>query len=304
MGVDVPFKSTMTFTYGEPQGMAPRVSRLVANNPSSFTFKGTNTYLVGSLSLEVIDPGPDDEQQTKAILKAAAGRPITHILITHAHRDHVDGLKRLQAATGAVSVGFGRHRLEAPPELASPSGEAFVDAKFKPDMKVDHGDVIKGGDWALEAVHTPGHAPDHLCFSLHGTGVFFSGDHVMAWNTTVIAPPEGKMADYIASLQLLLRRPATFYLPGHGGRIEDPLRIVKAFLLHRRWRERAIADAIAAGTQTIPDLVSVIYKDIKPDLIGAATASLKAHVEHLISQGEVETPAPLSKTSVLRSTRS
>jgi len=300
MSVDVPFKSTMTFTYGEPQGMGPGVSRLVAQNPSSFTFKGTNTYLVGSLSLAVIDPGPDDERQTEAILKAAAGRPITHILITHAHRDHVDGLKRLKAATGALSVGFGRNHLEAPPELASPSGSAFVDARFKPDLKLDHGDVLKGEDWALEAVHTPGHAPDHLCFFLNDTGACFSGDHVMAWNTTVIAPPEGKMADYIASLQLLLRRSATVYLPGHGGRIEDPLRVVKAFLVHRRWRERAIADAIAAGTQTIPELVSVIYKDIKHDLIGAATASVTAHVEHLISQGSVEVEGPFTKTSVLR----
>ncbi len=303
MGVDVPFKSTMNFTYGEPEGMAPRVSRVVANNPSAFTFKGTNTYLVGSLSLAVIDPGPNDEEHTKAILKAAAGRPITHILITHAHRDHVDGLKRLVDATGAESIGYGRNHLTAHPELKGPTGSAFVDARFKPTTMVEHGDMIKGEDWTLEAIHTPGHAPDHLCFSLAGTGILFSGDHVMAWNTTVIAPPEGSMADYIASLQILLQRPASVYLPGHGGRIEDPTRFVKAYLLHRRWRERAIHDAIAEGTKTIPQLVARVYRNVGRELLGAATASVKAHVEHLISQGQVQCDGPLSATSQLQVTQ-
>lgn len=303
MVADIAFKSTMTFSYGEPQGMAPGVSRLVANNPSAFTFKGTNTYLVGSLSLAVIDPGPDDDQHINAILKAAAGRDITHLIITHAHRDHVDGIKRLKAATGAKSVGYGRSQLTAPSKMISPSGKAFVDIGFKPDVKIGHGDLIEGEDWTLEAIHTPGHAPDHLCFSLAGTGLLFSGDHVMAWNTTVIAPPEGSMADYLESLSLLMQHPASVYLPGHGGRIEEPARFVKAFLIHRRWRERAIFDAIASGTMTIENIVAAIYKSIDKKLVGAATLSVEAHVEHLIARGEVETDGPLSWTSQLHAAR-
>ncbi|MBU1212298.1 MAG: MBL fold metallo-hydrolase [Alphaproteobacteria bacterium] len=283
----------MTFEYGVPSGMVPGVVRLVSENPGPFTFKGTNTYLVGSKSLAVVDPGPADERHCRAILNAAHGRPITHILITHAHRDHVDGLAALQAETGAQSVGFGRAQLIAPEALNSPSGNDFVALDFAPDLAVGDGDLIEGEDWTLEALHTPGHAPDHLCFALAGREVVFSGDHVMSWNTTVIAPPEGRMADYLTSLSRLLDTDIDTYLPGHGGRLEEARRTVKAFLLHRQWREQAVLGAIRKNGATVREMVAMIYRDLDEKLLAAAALSVMAHVEHLHEQGAVTYADPL-----------
>lgn len=296
---DIPLRRDMSFEYGKPSGMAPGVVRLVSENPGPFTFKGTNTYLVGSTSLAVVDPGPADERHLAAILAAAQGRPISHIFITHAHRDHVDGLAALKAATGAKSVAYGRAHLEVPDALNSPSGKDFVDLEFAPDIRVADGDTIDEGDWALEVLHTPGHAPDHICLGLkHGNsakncGVLFSGDHVMSWNTTVIAPPEGNMADYLASLDRLLQYGTELYLPGHGGRLEKPQRTVKAFLLHRKWREQAILAAIRKSDTSVRGIVEMIYKDIDEKLMTAAGLSVMAHVEHLRDQGTVSFAAPL-----------
>jgi glyoxylase-like metal-dependent hydrolase (beta-lactamase superfamily II) len=278
------FKTEMRFAYGVPSEMAPGVARLVANNASAFTFKGTNTYLVGTAALAVIDPGPSDPEHLTAILKAAGERPITHILVTHAHRDHVDGLSALQAATGAKTCAFRRQpspRTAAAEDFAS----EYVDQEFVSDIEVRHGDRVTGEDWTLAALHTPGHAPDHLCFALEGRGLVFSGDHVMAWNTSVVAPPEGRMADYLRSLELLLERGNETLLPGHGGRILESRRIVKAYLLHRRWREQAILDAVRQGTNTVGKLLPVIYRELDKDVVGAATASLRAHIEHLAERG-------------------
>ncbi len=291
----IPFKTSMNFRYGEPEAMAPGVVRLVAPNPSPFTFRGTNTYLVGTTKLAVIDPGPDHEAHRAAILAAAAGRPITHILVTHAHRDHSDGVAALAAATGAQIAGFGRGGERARTEAAHmPSGKEFVDYDFTPAVRLGHGDVIDAGEWALEALHSPGHAPDHLCFALKGHRIVFAGDHVMAWNTTVIAPPEGRMADYIVSLEMLLKRRDRLYLPGHGGRMDKPLRTVKAYLVHRQWREQAILAAIRDGAATIPDVVARVYATIDKRLIRAAELSVLAHVEHLAERRLVICESPLS----------
>ena len=275
----------MIFAYGEPSPMGPGVVRLVANNPSAYTFKGTNTYLVGSTTLALIDPGPDDAVHRSAILKVAAGRPITHILITHAHRDHVAGVVALQDATGAKTCGFGRTLSSNGMTSVEARGSEFIDYDFVPDIGIGSGDRIEGEDWALVALHTPGHAPDHLCFALEGHGIVFTGDHVMAWNTSVIAPPEGRMADYMRSLEILLERSDDVFLPGHGGRLLEPRRTVKAYLLHRRWREQAILDAVRQGTNTIRKLLAAIYRKLDDDLAPAATLSLQAHVEHLAERG-------------------
>ena len=292
----IQFKTTMSFRYGEPEPMAPGVVRLVAPNPSPFTFKGTNTYLVGTTRLAVIVPGPDDATHRAAILAAAAGRPITHILITHAHRDHSDGAAGLAAKTGAAVLGFGRSggsdgRTDA---AHMPSGKEFVDHGFAPDIRLAIGDVVEGADWTLEAIHTPGHAPDHLCFALAGRRIVFSGDHVMAWNTTVIAPPEGRMSDYIASLERLLSRRDRLYLPGHGGRMEKPLRAVKAYLVHRQWREQAILAAIRDGAASVPEVVARVYSTIDHRLVKAAELSVLAHVEYLSERRLVTCDRPLS----------
>lgn len=289
MADDIPFKKTMVFEYGVAAELAPGVRRIVANNPGPFTFKGTNTYLVGTDELALIDPGPDDDAHIAAILRAAAGRPITHVLITHTHRDHTDGLPKLLDATGALTCGYGR-AVERPGEVKiSPSGSEFIEHDFVPDRVMKAGDAISGPGWKLEAVFTPGHAPDHLCFALADRRLLFSGDHVMAWNTSVVAPPEGNMADYMASLETLKARASAddIYLPGHGGRVENPARVVNAFIVHRTWREQAILGAIRDGTDNIRDIVSRVYQGLDARLVTAACLSVQAHVEHLISKGLV-----------------
>lgn len=285
------FKTTMHFAYGEPSPVSPGIVRLVAENPSPLTFKGTNTYLVGMTELAVIDPGPEDAGHRAAILKAAAGRPIRQILVTHAHRDHVDGAPALAAETGATIYGYGRDEIEAVGPAVNPQGSEFIDYVFKPDIVVGPGDVVEGPEWRLKAVHTPGHAPDHLCFALDGRAILFSGDHVMAWNTTLVAPPEGSMADYVSSLEHLLARPESLYLPGHGDRIEEPHRTVKAYLLHRRWREQQVLEAIRDGLASVESIVPVIYPRIEGRLATAAALSVQAHVEHLIARGLVTNDA-------------
>lgn len=289
------FKTTMSFRYGDPDPMGPGIIRVVAPNPGPFTFKGTNTYLVGTTALAVVDPGPDDEAHRAAILAAAAGRPITHILITHAHRDHSDGAAPLARLTGAPIMGFGRDADATRAGAAhQPAGKEFVDYEFTPDVRLRHGDTISGADWAIEALHTPGHAPDHLCFAVKRTRTVFSGDHVMAWNTTVIAPPEGHMAGYIASLEKCLKRRDQLYLPGHGGRLERPLRTVKAYLVHRQWREQAVLTAVRDGCATIPEIVARVYSTIDRRLVKAAELSVLAHVEYLAERRLVTCDRPLS----------
>jgi len=281
------FKADMTHTYGEPSDMAPGVRRIVANNGGPLTFHGTNTYLVGTNSLAIIDPGPDDADHRDAILRAAADKPITHILITHRHRDHVDGTLALKLATGAKTCAFDKTRSLRGMAVNTPTGRAFIDLDFVPDQDVKDGDVIAGDDWQLKAVHTPGHAPDHLCFALDAEKLLFSGDHVMSWNTSVIAPPEGSMADYIRSLENLLERSDALFLPGHGGRLENPRRAVRAYLLHRKMREQAILDAIRNGNSTVNSLVSEIYSAVPQSVVGAAALSVLAHVELLHARGLV-----------------
>lgn len=294
------FTTDMAFTYGEPSPMGPGIVRLVAPNPSPLTFKGTNTYLVGSTSLAVIDAGPDSDEHRAAILKAANGREITHILSTHAHRDHVDGIAKLKAETGARVAAYPRDPDANRVALEnSPSGRFFIDYDFTPDIRLAGGDTIEGEDWAMTAIHTPGHAPDHLCFALEGRRVVFSGDHVMAWNTTVIAPPEGRMADYEASLAILLDRSDDVFLPGHGDRLNDPQRTVKAYLLHRNWREKSVLDALTAGATTIRRIVPQVYRDLAPQLLPAATLSVQAHVEYLIEKGLVASDLPLTPDRAL-----
>ncbi len=285
----------MEFRYGQPDPIAPGIVRLVANNPSVFTFKGTNSYLVGTSSLAVIDPGPDDAAHRAALLACAAGRRITHIFVTHAHRDHVDGAAPLAAITGATVCGLKRasNTPHAGPD-SQPAGKDFIDFDFTPDVSLQDGDVVAGSDWELEALFTPGHAPDHLCFALAQQRTVFSGDHVMAWNTTVIAPPEGRMSDYTRSLEKLLKRRDRLYLPGHGGRLETPQRTVKAYLVHRQWREQAILQAIRSGATNVPAIVARVYSSLDENLIKAAALSVLAHVENLLERHLVTCEHPVT----------
>jgi glyoxylase-like metal-dependent hydrolase (beta-lactamase superfamily II) len=299
MAEALPLRTTMTFAYGEPRELSPGVVRIVANNPNHFTFKGTNTYLIGTRSLALIDPGPEDPKHLAAILEAVGGRRISHVLITHTHRDHTDGMPALLAATGAKTAGFGRRALTRGTKRTSPSGGEFVDMDFVPDIPLADGGRLEGDGWAFLAVHTPGHAPDHLCFALEGTDILFSGDHVMGWNTSVVAPPEGSMSAYMRSLERLTERNDGVYFPGHGGQVQEPQRLVRAYLLHRRMREQSILECIRNGTNTARAIVPVVYKGLDPKLLNAASLSVLAHVEHLIERGLVRCEPPLSPDRAL-----
>jgi len=282
------FNSEMNFDYGVAVEVVPGVRRMVANNPGPFTFKGTNTYIVGHGEVAVIDPGPDDQEHLKALAAALEGEKITHILVTHTHRDHTDAVAPLKEHSNAPVLAFGETGKSRGVRTTSPSGKAFVDLDFTPDERLRDGDAIKGKGWSLDAIHTPGHAPDHLCFALTGERTVFSGDHVMGWNTTVVAPPEGHMGEYLASLERLLERRDKLFLPGHGGRIEMPQRAVRAYLMHRKMRESAIFACLESGDRFIPQIVAKIYSRLESKLVPAAAFSVLAHLEFLVERGLVQ----------------
>lgn len=286
------FNRGMTFEYGVADTVTQNVRRLVANNPTPFTFKGTNTYIVGQGEVAVIDPGPDDSDHIDALLRALGGERITQILITHTHRDHCDAVNELKSRTGATVLGYGPSGSERGARTTSPSGKAFVDLDFHPDKILRDGDVVQGEGWSLDVIHTPGHAPDHLCFALSGHRTVFSGDHVMGWNTTVVAPPEGSMGAYLDSLEVLLDRKDLVFLPGHGGRIETPQRVVKAYLMHRKMREAAIVTCLEEGARFIPQIVEKIYPQVDSIYHPAAALSVLAHLELLLERGRVHSAGP------------
>ncbi len=286
----MPLEFDMQFVpaYGSPVELAPGVSRLTVNNPSPFTFYGTNSYIVGENALAVIDPGPDDEAHLKALVAAIGGRPVTHILVTHTHRDHSPLTARLKAATGATVYAEGPHRPARPPRAGeSERLDASGDTAFAPDVRLADGDLVEGDGWALRAVLTPGHAANHAAFALEDTGILFSGDHVMRWSTTVIAPPDGALADYMASLDKLIARKDRVLLPGHGGPVTSPVAFMRGLKDHRKMRERALLERLRTGDRTIPQLVGAIYRDTDPRLHGAAGLSVLAHLEDLVARGAV-----------------
>jgi len=291
----IPFKADMQFEYGVPRELAPGIRRLVANNGGPFTFKGTNTYLIGHREIAIIDPGPDDPEHLQAILNAAESGKITHIIITHTHMDHTEGLSALRHATGAKT--YGAHTPHAPrgTPTYSPTKGDFVDRDFLPDIIVRDGDLIKTDEWRLQAIHTPGHAPDHICLASLDQNVLLSGDHVMAWNTSVIAPPEGNMNDYMTSLEKLLEHEHDQFLPAHGGTIDRPRRVVRAYLVHRKMRESSILEAIRAGHQTIPNISEKVYSGIDAAYVNAAKLSVFAHVERLYASGHISCEGPFSE---------
>ena len=301
------FKSGMEFAYGVPRELAPGIVRIVANNPSPYTFKGTNSYLVGQTTLALVDPGPDDPAHLAAILKAAGDRPITHILLTHTHRDHFDGLASASRAIGAETVGFGAYQLASQvADRPGPGGEGSrTERNWRPDRILRHDEIIRGADWALRAIHTPGHTPDHLSFSVEiersNRKVVLTGDHIMAWNTSVIAPPEGRLGDYMQSLETMLAIDAEVAFPGHGGQFAEPQRMAKAYLVHRKMRDAAILECIRGGVDDIDGIVSQVYRGLDTKLIPAAALSVLAHVEFLVERGLVHASSPLSRASVLKS---
>lgn len=279
--------------HGKAVLVGPRIERVTVNNPSPFTFHGTNTYILGDTSVCVIDPGPEDEAHFQALMKALEGRKVTHIAVSHTHKDHSPLSRRLKAATGAIIVGEGPHRASRPLHdgETNPFAESS-DVDFVPDVTLADGAAIEGDGWRLTAIATPGHTANHMAFALDGEGIVFSADHVMAWATSIVAPPDGAMADYMASLERLLQRDDRFYLPGHGGPVNSPAAFLRGLRTHRRMRERAVVERIKAGDRTIADMVKVIYRETDPRLHGAAALSVLAHLEDLTERGVVATDGP------------
>jgi len=266
---------------GVVERLSPLARRVLCNNPGPYTFTGTSSYIVGTGQVAIIDPGPNDEAHLNALLAAVGGETVSQILITHSHADHSPLAARLKLATGAVTAGFGA-------VAAGHDGQridASVDHAFTPDQVLGHGEMLAGKGWTIEAVFTPGHMSNHLCFALREEKSLFTGDHVMAWSTSVIAPPDGNMAQYMASLRLLLERDDEVYHPAHGPSRRDPKPLVRGLLSHRQMREAAILARIRQGDQSIEEIVAAIYVDVDPTLHGAAALSTLAHLEHLIEQG-------------------
>ncbi|WP_075290093.1 MBL fold metallo-hydrolase [Pararhizobium arenae] len=281
--------------YGEAVTVADGIERITVNNPSPFTFHGTNSYIVGKRSVCVIDPGPEDEAHFQALMTALAGREVTHIAVSHTHRDHSPLARRLKAETGAFIVAEGPHRAARPLHEGetNPFAESS-DMDLRPDISLADGDLVEGDGWRLRALATPGHTANHMAFSLEDTGTVFSADHVMAWATSIVAPPDGAMSDYMASLDKLLARDDRLYLPGHGGALGEPAAFLRGLRAHRRMRERAVLERIRAGDRFIADMVKIIYASTDPRLHGAAALSVLAHIEDLVERGQVETDGPPS----------
>ncbi|MGR9210315.1 MBL fold metallo-hydrolase [Rhizobium leguminosarum] len=287
--------------YGQAVPVVSGVERVTVNNPGPFTFFGTNSYIVGSSSVAVIDPGPEDQAHFQALMAALAGRAVTHIFVSHTHRDHSPLARRLQAATGAVTVGQGPHRPARPLRDGeiNPFAESS-DLSFVPDITLSDGETLSGDGWALSAVLTPGHTANHAAFALAGRDILFSGDHVMAWSTSIVAPPDGSMADYMESLERLMERQDRLLLPGHGGPVMEPAGFLKALKAHRLKREQAVLARVRAGDTQIAEMVKVIYRDTDPKLHGAAALSVLAHIENLMERGEIAADGPPSLAATYR----
>ncbi len=271
--------------YGEAVEVAPGIRRVLARNPNPFTFHGTGTYIVGRGQVAVIDPGPALDEHVAAILAATRGETISHILVTHTHNDHAPAAAPLKAATGAVVTGCGPHGSGR--HADGVDVEEGGDRSYVPDVQLADGERVTVGDLDFEAVHTPGHTSNHVCFSVSGAAAFFPGDHVMGWSTTVIAPPDGDMADYLRSLEKLLALPEFPYYPTHGNPIARPHDFVRALIAHRHAREAQIEACLVRGLVTIAEMVPVIYSEVDPRLHPAASRSVLAHLQHMVATGRV-----------------
>jgi glyoxylase-like metal-dependent hydrolase (beta-lactamase superfamily II) len=269
---------------GVLMSLSPLVARVLAPNPSPFTYTGTQTYVVGADAVAIIDPGPDDPDHLGALTAAIAGRPVVAILCTHTHRDHSPAARPLSERTGAPIIGCAPLTLDDD----GPRADAAFDADYRPDRVLADGEQVSGPGWTLEAVATPGHTSNHLCFALLEETILFTGDHVMGWSTSVISPPDGDMSAYMRSMQRLLGRDDRIYYPAHGEPIENPQRLVRGMMGHRKQREGQILRFLERnGDSAIPDMVAEMYKGVDPRLYGAAGRSVLAHLIDLDGRGMV-----------------
>jgi glyoxylase-like metal-dependent hydrolase (beta-lactamase superfamily II) len=295
MNDDIPFDKSFTLTPNQVQDVAPGVRAIAADNPGPFTFKGTVSYIVGRDQVGIIDPGPDDAAHVAALLDAVRGETVTHVFVTHTHRDHSPAAAMVKAATGATLFAQGPHRPARPLHTGEMGRlDASADLDFRPDVALVDGETVSSHGWTLEAVTTPGHTANHMAFAFKEANLLFAGDHVMAWSTTIVAPPDGAMTDYMASLHKLARRSEPLYLSGHGAPVRDAPRYVQYLIRHRQAREASILHRLAKGEADIPTIVRAVYIGLDPRLVGAAALSVLAHLEELVARGAVITEGPPS----------
>lgn len=284
---DVPFQRDFAPPYGILEELSPLVARVMCRNPGPFTFRGTASYLIGRKRLAAIDPGPDDPQHLDRLIAAIAGRPVSHIFITHTHLDHSPLAHKLKALTGAKTAGYGAHGAGLPARGREGKVDLGGDLSFVPDVLLKDGEAIETEEWTIGAVFTPGHTHNHMSYALPRERALFPGDHVMAWSTSAIAPPDGNMGDYLRSLEKLLSRDDDIYWPTHGPPSLEPKRLTRALLAHRRMREAQVLRELKDGAKNLAQLVAAIYADVDPNLHAAAAQTLSAHLEHLIALGKV-----------------
>jgi glyoxylase-like metal-dependent hydrolase (beta-lactamase superfamily II) len=294
MADDIPFEREDAALPGRPEQLSPLIRRVLCDNPGPFTFKGTVTYLIGTGKVAIVDPGPDNAAHIAAVLEAVKGETVEAILVTHTHRDHSPATAAIKAATGATVYAEGPHLGE------TNALDASGDKDFVPDVALKDGDVVSGTGWTAEAVFTPGHTANHMAFALREENTLLSGDHVMAWSTSIVAPPDGSMGDYMASLDKLRARSEAIFWPGHGGPVREPAKFMRALSHHRRLREAAILKRLAEGDRGIPDIVTAIYEGLDPRLKGAAGLSVFAHLEDLVAKGLATTDGAPSLTAEFR----
>jgi glyoxylase-like metal-dependent hydrolase (beta-lactamase superfamily II) len=301
MSDDIPFDKSFDLKPDRVTEVAPQVRAIVADNPGPFTFKGTMSYIIGRGKVAILDPGPDDDAHIGALLDAVRGETVTHIFVTHTHRDHSPGVPKVKAATGATVYAQGPHRLARPLHIGETRKlDASADMDFRPDIALADGEVVAGDGWTMEAITTPGHTANHMAFALKEADLIFAGDHVMSWSTTIVAPPDGAMSDYMASLHKLARRTEPLYLSGHGMPVRQAPRFVQHLIRHRQAREASILHRLHKGPADIPTIVKAVYIGLDPRLTGAAALSVLAHLEDMVARGEIATEGPPSIAGTYR----
>ena len=281
--MDIPDLSAEPYAIAE--AVSPLIRRVLARNASPFSYTGTQTYIVGHGDVAVIDPGPlgDDPAHVGKLVRILSGERVVAIMCTHTHRDHSPAATPLKAATGGALIGCARLVIDDD----GPRSDASFDTTYFPDQVLADGEAVTGPGWTLRALATPGHTSNHLCFALEEEKALFSGDHVMGWSTTVVSPPDGDMADYMASLALLLPRDDAVYYPAHGKPVEKPQRLVRGMMGHRKQREGQILRLLGKGVGAIPAMVLEMYNGIDVRLHGAAGRSVLAHLIDLKARGLV-----------------